>query len=127
MSEHLHASDFQHQEWTPPISWFQSRAYWREVARRLPDNPSALISAMQRVNARLDPQQISRSEIYVLAWKDLLQKGLAAVQEVLLSPDDDHSQALRTTCPIHGLLSPAERAQLFFQVAQEVRKARGVP
>lgn len=128
MERLLSTSDFLHQDWSPPLSWFQSRVYWREIGKRLPEHPEILKNSQEYVESVLQSGNHSCSKEYLQTWKGLLEQGMSSVLSVLLSPDDENSQVLRSCSPLPlmGLISDEERLRLYEQVKEEIQENNGV-
>ena len=127
MSQLLTTEDLNHPGWVPPVSWFVSRVCWREVGRRLSQNPDVIEQSKKHLDSQLVSGDYSCSPVYLRRWKELLDGGLSPVLEVLNSPDDNQSQVLRscTPMPIRRLLPPEERDVILSKVKEEMEE-RGV-
>lgn len=112
--------------WSPPVSWFQSRAYWREVGRRLPHHPELLGAAEDYLTNTMQTGEHACSRKYLQRWQEVLHQGTEAVVAVLTSPDDEEGQVLRSCSPLPfmSLISDEERDRLYDQVRHAVRSSR---
>lgn len=112
--------------WLPPVSWFQSRVFWREIGRRLSNHPEVLAVARTYLVSALETGEYACSPKYLRRWQELIEQGTAAVVEVLTSPDDSEGQVLRSCspAPFLSLISEQERNRLFDLVKWEVRALR---
>lgn len=124
MNHLLTNDDLNHPGWTPPFSWYLSRVCWREVARRLGDHPEVIEQSKQHIEEQLHSKDHICSPVYLHRWQEVLTGGMTSVIEVLSSPDDDRSQALRSCAPmpIRRILPPTVRDAIFTQVKQEMRE-----
>lgn len=124
-------TDDHYQNWTPPLSWYQSRAYWREVADQLLKNPktadAALSQAHRLISQRLEDPQWQQQKAYYQGWHQLLEQGVQAVVKVLIDPSDEWPQAMRSTFPLFGVLSAKERWDIFNQVRSELKSREKTP
>lgn len=118
--------DLNHDGWTPPVSWFVSRVYWREVGLRLPGHPEILEESKQYIQSLLDSGKFSCSRRYIERWQEILQQGMGSVIQVLTSPDDGEDQVLRSCYPIplSTLISDDEMVEITDQVKHEVKLIR---
>lgn len=109
--------------WFPPVSWFVSRVYWREVGRRLPLHPELLSDASVYLTHALETGEHACSRKYVKRWCELLSEGMPAVVRVLTSPGDGEEQVLRSCAPLPfmSLVSESRRHLLYDAVGIEVR------
>lgn len=113
--------------WNPPLSWFVSRVCWREVGRILPMHPEVLEETSRYLDRVLVDGDHSCSPHYIRQWQVLVDKGLSSVVEVLVSPDDNVSQVMRSCCPlpIRRLLSQEKREEIVNGVKRELRSLEG--
>lgn len=126
MESLLTADDFNHPGWTPPTSWFLSRAFGRELGHLLPENPQVLDQSKEYIDDALKTGKYSCSPKYLREWRELLDRGMPEVVAVLVSPDDNASQVLRSCAPppIRRLMSQERRAEIINQVGRELRELR---
>ena len=124
MLHYLTPDDLPKTSWHPPVSWFVSRVCWREIGRRLHHHPELIEQSRRHLDGVLRSGDYSCSPRYIQQWQDLLSRGIQPVIQVLMSPDDDVSQVLRscTPRPIRGLLSPEERDILRDGVVREMKE-----
>ena len=126
MYHYLTSDDLTTTDWNPPVSWFVSRVFWREVGSRLKNNPEVVEQSKDYVDLVLKSGEFSCSRIYLEQWKKILDEGLENVVSVLCSVDDDRSQVLRSCSPLPLLkvLSEQEREALREGVRKEVLRFR---
>lgn len=86
----------------------RSLALHRLVAAKLRRNPK-LLQKPRTVLARWRRNSCSRSDPYLAAWEEVLQRGLEATLELALS-DSELGRAMRQSSPLCGVLQEDERA-----------------
>ena len=126
MYRYLTSDDLTTKGWNPPVSWFVSRVFWREVGSRLRNHPELVEQSKDYVGRVLESGEFSCSRIYLERWRKILDEGLERVISVLCSVDDDHSQVLRSCSPLPllGIVSDQEKETLREDVRKEVLRSR---
>lgn len=120
----LKPEDFMHHDYSPPLSWFYSRVYGREISKRLPLNPSLIDESKKWVENELINPRHPHSKKYTIEWQKVLDKGIYEVIKILSSPDDDYSQVMRSTTPppLKTIISQEERDLIIKTVKKEIIK-----
>ena len=113
-------------DWNPPLSWYFSRFYAREVARRILTMPTARTLALDATQKALSEPTLRGQHFYYTRWQDILEKeGIEGAVMVLAGLDDDMSQAMRTASPFSGwVIDGAERDELFASLSQRLQEFR---
>lgn len=116
--------DMDRKTWTPPVSWYVSRACWREIGRRLKSHPELISASRQHIQEMIDSGDMPCSPVYLYRWMELLESGMDPVIRVLTSPGDEEEQVLRscTPRPIRLLLTPSERGDIHLKVKRELQE-----
>jgi hypothetical protein len=86
----------------------------RRIARKIQESPELIEIA--RDNLERWSAASGRSQPYWDAWREILERPLAEVLE-LMQRDDERMTALRQATPFAGILSPAERWAVYEEFA----------
>jgi hypothetical protein len=91
----------------------RSLAYHREIARRLREDPGLLDEA--RARAERWAASAGRSAHLAARWRQLLDRGIASVLEVLEDPGEE-AEELRHASPFAGMIDPRARWRIWREV-----------
>lgn len=113
-------------QWKPPLSWYFSRAYSREIARRILNMPGARERALAATEKALADHGKRGQYFYFLKWREILENdGIDGAAMTLAGQDDNLSQAMRAASPFSGwVIDCAERDEMFASVSRKLREFR---
>lgn len=97
----------------------RSLAMHRAVAEKLRSNPALL--AIARENLDRWSLAHGRSQPYWDAWREMLDRPLSEVLDLLLE-DSEHMTAMRQATPFAGILTPEERWTIYEEFGREPRE-----
>jgi len=105
----------------PPMTREERRslALHRAIAERLEQDPAAVLDRARQTLTRMLAVASERSQP-LREWSVLLDRPLAALLEILTDPSP-WARELRHVTPFAGVLSTAERAEIFSAFAQAER------
>jgi hypothetical protein len=96
----------------------RSIALHRAIAAKLRANPELI--AIARDNLDRWSLVVPRSKPYFDAWREILNRPLAEMLE-LLTDESEQMTALRQATPFAGILEPAERWAIYERFKPEAR------
>jgi hypothetical protein len=88
----------------------RSLALHRAIAEKLRADPSLMAIALDNIERR--SRAGSRSQPYWDAWREILQRPLPEILD-LLEDESERMTALRQATPFAGVLTPAERWAIY--------------
>lgn len=110
-------------EYTTPLTREDRRslALHRAIARRLADDPAAVIGQARRNLARMRVRRGQATQL-LREWEVILDRRVPALLTVLTDPSE-WARELRHVTPFAGVLSAGERAAVYRAFADDERDA----
>jgi hypothetical protein len=99
----------------------RSLALHRAIAERLEQDPAAVLDRARQTLTRMQAVASERSQP-LREWSVLLDRPVTALLEILTDPSP-WARELRHVTPFAGVLSTAERAEIFSAFAQAEQHA----